>query len=135
MVGVRGNRSIQDEKLLAAIFSTTRAERPWSTVGSPAPEREDSGSSKETLTSLDGDLQKTNAEALEDAVIARLRGDGEQDWPEPDEKQSRVYGAQQRNMNRGCQANSQCLCHASRWARLREHGQLQVRDQGVPGNR
>ena len=98
MVGVRGNRSIQDEKLLAAIFSTTRAERPLSTIGSPTPEREDSGSSKETLTSLDGDLQRTNAEALEDAVIARLRGDGEQDWPEPDEKKPRVYGAQQRNM-------------------------------------
>ena len=98
MVGVRGNRSIQDEKLLAAIFSTTRAERPLSTVGSPTPERENSGSSKETLTSLDGDLQRTNAEALEDAVIAKLRGDGEQDWPEPDDKKPRVYGAQQRNM-------------------------------------
>ena len=99
MVGVRGNRSIQDEKLLAAIFSTTRAERPLSTVGSPAPEREDSASSKETITApLDGDLQRTNAEALEDAVIAKLRGDGEQDWPEPDESKPRVYGAQQRNM-------------------------------------
>jgi myotubularin-related protein 6/7/8 len=101
MVGVRGNRSIQDEKLLAAIFSTTRTERPLSAISSPTPEREDSGSSKETINaSLDGDLQRTNAEALEDAVIARLRGDGEEDkdWPDADETGPRVYGAQQRNM-------------------------------------
>ena len=99
MVGVRGARSIQDESLLAAIFSTTRAERPLSVVASPTPEREDSGSSKDTMTaSLDGDLRKTDAEALEDAVIAKLRGDDEQESAESDEKKPRVYGAQQRNM-------------------------------------
>ncbi|KAI9871777.1 MAG: hypothetical protein M1823_008348, partial [Watsoniomyces obsoletus] len=50
--------------------------------------------------SLDGDLQRTNAEALEDAVIAKLRGDDEEgkDWPDADETGPRVYGAQQRNM-------------------------------------
>lgn len=100
MVGVRGNRSIQDEKLLAAIFSTTRAERPLSTVGSPAPEREDSGSSKDVPPPpvAELDLQQTNAEALEDAMIAKLRGDKDEDWPEPDDSGPRVYGAQQRNM-------------------------------------
>jgi myotubularin-related protein 6/7/8 len=101
MVGVRGNRSIQDEKLLAAIFSTTRAERPLSTVGSPAPEREDSGSSRD-IPPPSEDTQ-TNAEALEDAMIAKLRGDNkvdgtDKDWPEPDDSGPRIYGAQQRNM-------------------------------------
>ena len=99
MVGVRGNRSIQDEKLLASIFSTTRAERPLSTVSSPAPEREDSGSSTESsLAPLDGDLQRTNAEALEDAVIAKMRGDNDEETEDADEKGPKIYGAQQRNM-------------------------------------
>lgn len=102
LVGVRGNRSIQDEKLLAAIFNTTRSERPLSAYSSPAPEREDSGSVKEPLdsncaTTLDGDLQHTDAETLEDAVIARLRGD-EESSTDSDDKKPVVYGAQQRNM-------------------------------------
>ncbi|RVX70607.1 hypothetical protein B0A52_05259 [Exophiala mesophila] len=102
LVGVRGNRSIQDEKLLAAIFNTTRSERPLSAYSSPVPEREDSGSVKDALdpgcaTNLDGDLQHTDAEALEDAVIARLRGD-EESSTDSDDKKSVVYGAQQRNM-------------------------------------
>lgn len=103
LVGVRGNRSIQDEKLLAAIFNTTRAERPLSAYNSPPPEREDPGPNKDKDTNcptpLDGDLQQTDTEALEDAVISRLRGDdeevGNQDF---DEKKPVVYGAQQRNM-------------------------------------
>lgn len=103
LVGVRGNRSIQDEKLLAAIFDTTRAERPLSAFISPPPEREDSGSSKDTTTSnlssssLDGDLQTTDAEAIEDAVIRKMRGDDELSQ-DSDEKRPMVYGAQQRNM-------------------------------------
>lgn len=102
LVGVRGNRSIQDEKLLAAIFNTTRAERPLSAYNSPAPEREDSGSSKDNLdpncaTALDGDVQQTDTEVLEDAVISRLRGDDDSS-PDSDEKKPAVYGAQQRNM-------------------------------------
>ncbi|RMZ91411.1 hypothetical protein DV736_g1359, partial [Chaetothyriales sp. CBS 134916] len=81
MVGVRGHRSIQDETLLAAIFSTTRAERPLSAIATPAPEREDSGSTSTSKeTAVDGDLHHTNAEALEDAG------------------RPRIYGAQQRNM-------------------------------------
>ncbi|RMZ75566.1 hypothetical protein DV737_g5235, partial [Chaetothyriales sp. CBS 132003] len=109
MVGVRGNRSIQDETLLAAIFSTTRAERPLSAIATPAPEREDSGSTltgKETDAvpsppAVDGDLQRTNAEALEDAVIAKLRADSAEAEAEADDaghERPRIYGAQQRNM-------------------------------------
>jgi myotubularin-related protein 6/7/8 len=97
LVGVRQNRSIQDEKLLAAIFSTTRAERPLCNVQSPPPEREESGLSKESdSTSLAGDLALTNSEALEDAVISKVRGDDED--AENDSKKPTIYGAQQRNM-------------------------------------
>lgn len=103
LVGVRGNRSIQDEKLLAAIFDTTRAERPLSAYNSPPPEREEPGPSKDKdancSTRLDGDLQQTDTEALEDAVISRLRGDEEEaGTQDSEEKKAMVYGAQQRNM-------------------------------------
>lgn len=99
LVGVRGNRSIQDEKLLAAIFNTTRAERPLSAYNSPPPEREDSGSIKDATcsTALDGDLHQTDAEAIEDAVISQLRGDDDESRG-VDDKRPMVYGAQQRNM-------------------------------------
>jgi myotubularin-related protein 6/7/8 len=97
LVGVRQNRSIQDEKLLAAIFSTTRAERPLSTIQSPPPEREESGSYKEgDGTSLAGDLALANAEALENAVISKVRSD--EDDADSDSKKPMIYGAQQRNM-------------------------------------
>ncbi|ETI27637.1 hypothetical protein G647_00086 [Cladophialophora carrionii CBS 160.54] len=99
LVGVRGNRSIQDEKLVAAIFNTTRAERPLSVYSSPPPEREESGSSKDTSCSvvLDEQISQADAEAVEDAIISRFRGDD--DAPEgSDDKRPMVYGAQQRNM-------------------------------------
>jgi len=108
MVGVRQNRSIQDEKLLGAIFGTTRNERPLSSfalngkdasdLSSPAPEREDTGSTLESMAS--GDLQPTDTEAIEDAVIAKLRGDNDDGMEEDDQHQKKplVYGAQQRNM-------------------------------------
>lgn len=103
LVGVRQNRSIQDEKLLAAIFSTTQDERPLSHhFGLSGPERETSASSKEdsSATSRDSDAHHTSAEAAEDEMIARLRGDNEsQDVSEKDERSKPViYGAQQRNM-------------------------------------
>ncbi|OAL27372.1 hypothetical protein AYO22_03647 [Fonsecaea multimorphosa] len=99
LVGVRGNRSIQDEKLVAAIFNTTRAERPLSAYNSPPPEREDSGSSKDTNCAvvLDNEVSQADAEAVEDAIISRFRGDD--DAPEGSEdRRPMVYGAQQRNM-------------------------------------
>lgn len=98
MVGVRGNRSIQDEKLLAAIFETTRNERPLSGFASPTPEREDSGGSAD-LTGMAARQEST--EAIEDAVIAKLRGDDEEEQIIEDEdgqKRQLIYGAQQRNM-------------------------------------
>ena len=99
LVGIRGNRSIQDEKLLAAIFNTTRADRPLSAYNTPPPEREESGSSKDSNCSVVLDEQPTqaDAEAVEDALISRFRGDD--DAPAgADEQRPLVYGAQQRNM-------------------------------------
>lgn len=103
LVGVRQNRSIQDEKLLAAIFSTTQNERPLSHVFAlPPPERETFGSSKEegSFTSRDGNTSPSSPEAVEDEIIARLRGDNDGEPPsEKDETPKPViYGAQQRNM-------------------------------------
>ncbi len=98
LVGIRGNRSIQDEKLLAAIFNTTRAERPLSAFNSPPPEREDSGSSKESCSViLDEQATQADAEAVEDAIISRFRGDDDASEASDDKKPT-VYGAQQRNM-------------------------------------
>lgn len=103
LVGVRQNRSIQDEKLLAAIFSTTQNERPLSHVFSaPAPEREISDSSREEALPApkNGDTDLTSSEAVEDEIIAKLRGDHDsQSISEKDESPKPVvYGAQQRNM-------------------------------------
>lgn len=102
LVGVRQNRSIQDEKLLAAIFSTTQNERPLSHLFSPTPERETSGSSKEDASSASklGDGDSTSPEAIEDEIIARLRGDNDSKTHSEKDEPAKpvVYGAQQRNM-------------------------------------
>ena len=89
--------------MLAAIFSTTQNERPLSHLfSSPPPERKTSASSKEdaSSTSKDGDGKFTSSEAIEDEIIARLRGDNDDksvsekdDPPKPV-----IYGAQRRNM-------------------------------------
>ena len=103
---MRSNRSIQDEKLLAAIFSTTQNERPLSHVfASSLPERETSGSSKEdaSISSHDGNAHLSSSEAMEDEIIAKLRGDDDDNnnksASEKDEPpKPMIYGAQQRNM-------------------------------------
>ena len=103
MVGLRQNRSIQDEKLLAAIFNTTRNERPLSSlIGSPLAEREESMSSKDgeqssLQSSLDGELQGTATEAIEDAVISNFQDETDEKSGE-EQKGPQIYGAQQRNM-------------------------------------
>ena len=127
LVGVRQNRSIQDEKLLAAIFSTTTAAAATaftsssssfssSSEQSPAPVsssslidqetpyREDC-STTQTMTptrAFETDLQKTSSEKLEDQMIASVRGDDEDAAASDGEKDSPpkpvLYGAQQRNM-------------------------------------
>ncbi|OKL60611.1 hypothetical protein UA08_04183 [Talaromyces atroroseus] len=90
LVGVRQNRSIQDEKLLAAIFTTSQAERPLVGFTPPNLEPESTNSSWEENPSGHQDYELTNAEELEDEVVSTARGD-QQERPS-------VYGAQQRNL-------------------------------------
>lgn len=85
---------------MAAIFSTTRNERPLSGIGtSPVnPDTDDAISSQDTAK-LDGDLHQTGTEAVEDAVIAHLQSRTELSEDGQDgSEQSTVYGAQQKNL-------------------------------------
>ncbi|KAF3491658.1 protein phosphatase [Arthroderma uncinatum] len=91
LVGVRGNRSIQDEKLLAAIFSTSRQDRPLANVSPPCLETESSNSSAEDQFGTQSDFEFSNAEELEDEVIAAARNESK-------EYKTQVYGAQQNNL-------------------------------------
>jgi hypothetical protein len=91
-VGVRQNRSIQDEKLLAAIFSTSRSERPLAGSAQSQLEREASDSSQcfesPEASQIDPDL--SNAEEIEDDMLAAACG--------APEEQRAIYGAQQQNL-------------------------------------
>ncbi|KAL2223077.1 protein phosphatase [Thermoascus aurantiacus ATCC 26904] len=89
LVGVRQNRSIQDEKLLAAIFSTSRPERPLANITPPSLGRESTTSSQEETSGGHAGFELTKAEELEDEVVASVRGDAEK---------PQIYGAQQRNL-------------------------------------
>ncbi|KAM5441217.1 phosphatidylinositol-3-phosphatase ymr1 [Microsporum ferrugineum] len=91
LVGVRNNRSIQDEKLLAAIFSTSRQDRPLASVSPPCLETESSNSSAEEQFGINSDFEFSNAEELEDEVIAAARNDSK-------EYKTQIYGAQQNNL-------------------------------------
>lgn len=90
LVGVRQNRSIQDEKLLAAIFSTSRSERPLAGFAQSNIEREASDSSQESVEISQSDPDMSNAEEIEDDMLAAARGDPEE--------QCAIYGAQQSNL-------------------------------------
>ena len=90
LVGVRQNRSIQDEKLLASIFSTSRSERPLANVQPTHLESESSYSSQGDGSVGQTDSEFTNAEELEDEMLASIRGD-------PEESRQ-IYGAQQQNL-------------------------------------
>jgi myotubularin-related protein 6/7/8 len=88
---VRGNRSIQDEKLLGAIFSTSEPGANLAQSSSPPPERDSMQSSQEEPPSLQPDVSFSNAEQLEDEVIAKINSDGKSD-------KQQIYGAQQHNL-------------------------------------
>ncbi|WEW55311.1 phosphatidylinositol-3-phosphatase ymr1 [Emydomyces testavorans] len=90
LVGVRNNRSIQDEKLLGAIFSTSRQERS-ANGNPPSLDTESSNSSMEDQYGVQSDFEFSNAEELEDEVISAVQGG-------PKERSSQVYGAQQHNL-------------------------------------
>ena len=89
LVGIKGNRSIQDEKLLSAIFATTSTEandpEPTSRPRSPQSLRSD----EENIPH--SDPLPTDVEALEDEMISKTGSEERSDEP-------RVYGAQQHNL-------------------------------------
>ena len=91
LVGVRNHRSIQDEKLLAAIFSTSRQNSPSTSATPPLLEAESFGSGQEDQFGIQSDFDFSNAEDLEDEVISAVRGDEET-------PKTQVYGAQQHNL-------------------------------------
>jgi hypothetical protein len=88
LVGVRQNRSIQDEKLLAAIFSTSRTDRPLENFVKSTLDREASDSSHDSGSTTDLDV--SNAEEIEDEMLAAARA------AHPEERA--IYGAQQQNL-------------------------------------
>lgn len=91
LVGVRGNRSIQDEKLLLSIFSTTCSNLSTSNAPSRPRSRQSCRSSEGDISSKSLDPTLTDTEALEDELIARTNGDDGIDGP-------KIYGAQQHNL-------------------------------------
>ncbi|KAK2767488.1 hypothetical protein FQN54_003645 [Arachnomyces sp. PD_36] len=90
LVGVRQHRSIQDEKLLAAIFSTSRSDRPLASVTPPSLSHESSTASQDNPSSQSS-LDIPNAEELEDEAISKARGDST-------DPKVQIYGAQQNNL-------------------------------------
>ncbi|MCJ1417020.1 hypothetical protein MMC32_003359 [Xylographa parallela] len=91
LVGVRQNRSIQDEKLLLAIFSTSHSSDGLAEPSSTPPESHSPRSSDGDGPSLSAEPSFTDTEALEDEMIAR--GGHEDKGEKP-----HVYGAQQHNL-------------------------------------
>ncbi len=93
LVGVRGNRSVQDEKLVAAIFATSKpdVEHLSSSTASSASLENHSDPNTMTLPSSSIDSSFVDAEAIEDEAIARASDDSLG-------RASQVYGAQQRNL-------------------------------------
>jgi myotubularin-related protein 6/7/8 len=92
MVGLKQNRSIQDEKLLLAIFSTSHS-NPNSQITNPStpPPNHTPESSQESDDPLGVKSGTSVIEAMEDEMIAHA---GSQD----SDKKPHVYGAQQHNL-------------------------------------
>lgn len=90
-MGVRQKRSIQDEKLLAAIFSASRSERPLANYAQLHLEKEVSDFGHESSSSNQTDPDMSGAEKIEHDMLAASRMD-------PEEQQRLIYGAQQQNL-------------------------------------
>ncbi|CAD6570374.1 MAG: hypothetical protein ASARMPREDX12_003469 [Alectoria sarmentosa] len=90
LVGVRGNRSIQDEKLLLAIFSTSHSDPNTSEPPSRPRSPQSLRSSEGDVGSQGSDPPLADAETLEDEMISRTASD--------DRDEPKVYGAQQHNL-------------------------------------
>ncbi|KAI9720821.1 MAG: hypothetical protein M1812_002660 [Candelaria pacifica] len=89
LVGVRGNRSIQDEKLVSAIFTTSKTTNERS--GTLTTSNRTSASSSRADISDISQGATTESQALEDEVISALADDSESTAPQ-------IYGAQQSNL-------------------------------------
>lgn len=91
LVGFRGNRSIQDEKLVGACFSAsatvefTGLETPTIDTAEPSP-----ASSQVDLRGSSFEAETTDTEHLEDELIAGCEDDSQTG--------KRIYGAQQSNL-------------------------------------
>lgn len=93
LVGVRQNRSIQDEKLLLAIFSTSHSasSESGSEPSSEVRNQHSTLSSVEDLNTGRSDGVVGDTQLLEDQVIAKAGSSETDDEP-------KVYGAQQNNL-------------------------------------
>ena len=91
LTGLKGSRSIQDEKLLLSIFSTTTP----SPKPSPRPSRPRSPNSLQSSGEIPADRGGAegplDAEKLEDEIISHLENAESSDGPQ-------IYGAQRRNL-------------------------------------
>ena len=90
-MGVRGNRSIQDEKLLLSIFSTSHSSPSASQTHSAPRSRQSPRSSEDTTPAVSREPSALDPERLEDEMLARTNVDEAVEEP-------RVYGAQQHNL-------------------------------------
>ncbi|KAI1384523.1 phosphatases II [Hypoxylon trugodes] len=94
MVGFRGNRSIQDEKLVSACFSASATvefngiDAPVVETAEPSP-----ASSQIDLRGEGIDSETSDTEHLEDELIA-----GNDDSVDSNDGKRRIYGAQQSNL-------------------------------------
>ncbi|KAL8945709.1 MAG: hypothetical protein Q9222_007788 [Ikaeria aurantiellina] len=88
LVGVRGNRSIQDEKLLLAIFSTSHSSQPPPDPSSRPRSRQSPQSSSSGSPTRDIPSNLPDPETLEDQMTSRT---STEDGP-------KIYGAQQHNL-------------------------------------
>ena len=91
LVGVRGNRSIQDEKLLLAIFSTSHSDPDGPDPPSRPRSRQSLRSNEGSTVSPGSDPPPTDAETLEDEIISRTGSDDKSE-------ELKIYGAQQHNL-------------------------------------
>lgn len=91
LVGIKGNRSIQDEKLLLAIFSTSHSDPNNSEPPSRPRSSQSLRSEGEDTVPTSSDPPPTDAETLEDEMINRTGSDDKSDEP-------KIYGAQQHNL-------------------------------------
>ena len=90
-MGVRGNRSIQDEKLLLAIFSTSHTNEGNIEASTTSPTSHSPRSSEGDVPSLSTETTISDPEAFEDEIISKAGNEDKSAKPH-------VYGAQQHNL-------------------------------------